>query len=372
MTPTEVDRSLRERGVTLEAMRATIDPACFVASPRRAWLGVARAWTTLLFGEMLVWSVPDDGAWFTQGATLLAGWVLVWLGLLGCFVIGHDCGHLAFSKRLWVNHLVGHVCMSVGMNGFHNWRLAHNHHHAHPQLRGIDTDWAERMPTRAEHEAASARVRCEQRLAYGSIVGIVLGFPVSMVRRTLIGVLYPQMRLTRYARRQVLVSNLVLLLVSGGIIGGLWYAQGAWGVLKFYGIPMFMGMLSGALLTLLHHSSDDALAYDSEGWTPVRGQVVGTFDVRFPALVETLLFQINRHLPHHLAPRIPWYHLPRATRSLQAAWPELRQERRFSLRYLARIWSAPVLEPVGHGVYRAAQRSPMRSASADSTAAPGA
>lgn len=369
MTPTEVDHSLRERGVTLQAIRRTVDPACFVISPRRAWLGVARAFLTLALGELLLWSIPTGGPLWTRGTSMACGWVLVWLGLLGCFVIGHDCGHLSFSRRLWVNYLVGHVCMSVGMNGFHNWRLAHNHHHAHPQLRGVDTDWAERMPTRAEHEAASPRVQLEQRLTYGSVLGVVLGFPVSMVRRTWIGALYPQIALTRQARRQVLGSNLVLLAISGGIVVGLWRAAGLWGVLEYYGVPIFMGMLSGALLTLLHHSSDDALAYDEAGWTPVRGQVVGTFDVRFPVVVEFLLYQINRHLPHHLAPRIPWYHLPRATRSLQAAWPELRQERRFSLRYLARIWSAPLLEPVGDGVYHAAQ---MRSPSADSTPVPGA
>jgi len=37
--------------------------------------------------------------------------------LTGVFVIGHDCGHMAFSDRRWVNEVVGHLCLSPTFTG---------------------------------------------------------------------------------------------------------------------------------------------------------------------------------------------------------------------------------------------------------------
>ena len=98
------------------------------------------------------------------------------------------------------------------------------------------------------------------------------------------------------------------------------------------------------------------MVFDREGWSPLRGQLVSTFDVRFPTWFETVFFHINRHPPHHLAPRIPWYHLPAAMKALGEAHPELHIERRFSLDYLRRAWRSPLLERVADGMFVAAPR----------------
>ena len=44
------------------------------------------------------------------------GWVLV-----GLFVVGHDCGHGSFSRRRWVNEVVGHLAMAPLANSFATW-----------------------------------------------------------------------------------------------------------------------------------------------------------------------------------------------------------------------------------------------------------
>src|SRR5262245_33517721 len=92
------------------------------------------------WGPSLAWQLP----------ALAAGWAFT-----GLFVIGHDCGHMAFSERRWVNEIVGHLCLSPEFTGFHNWRIWHNYHHAKTQLRAQDPDWPEKMLTRAEYEKAT-------------------------------------------------------------------------------------------------------------------------------------------------------------------------------------------------------------------------
>lgn len=351
MSPAELESALRRRGIGFAELQRLVHPARFSISPLRAWLGLGRAAMTLAVGQACLLASPTQPALVV--ALTIVGWLVSATGLAGLFVVGHDCGHHAFSRTPWVNTAVGHLCMSPLLIGFHNWRRAHAHHHAHTQIRGEDTDWPEQMPTRAEYEAASPRAQWCARMAYGSFVGTLLGFPVAMVRRTFMRALYPRVKVSRRGRRELALSNALMVLASGGIIGGLWVTRGFGGMTRHYGIPMYLGMVLGTLFTYLHHSAPGARAYDRHAWSPLRGQVLATFDVRFPAWFEWLFFHINRHLPHHIEPRIPWYHLPRATGALHAAAPELAQDRRFGLRYLARAWAAPVLEPVADGAYAA-------------------
>lgn len=53
---------------------------------------------------------------------------LLWLQW---FVIGHDCGHRAFSKNQLVEDIVGTLAFMPLIYPFEPWRIKHNHHHAH-------------------------------------------------------------------------------------------------------------------------------------------------------------------------------------------------------------------------------------------------
>ncbi len=47
------------------------------------------------------------------------------------FVVGHDCGHRAFSKNQLVEDIVGTLAFMPLIYPFEPWRIKHNHHHAH-------------------------------------------------------------------------------------------------------------------------------------------------------------------------------------------------------------------------------------------------
>jgi omega-6 fatty acid desaturase (delta-12 desaturase) len=350
-SPKVIDERARAEGTSIGTLRDLIPKECFAIEPRRSWGALASAAVRLslsllvlalvrpVWGPGLLWQIP----------ALLAAWLFAGWCYTGIFVIGHDCGHMAFSERRWVNELVGYLCLSPVFTGFHNWRIWHNYHHAKTQLRGQDPDWAEKMKTHVEYDQAPLGDKAHVRLGFGSPLGMLVGFWVGMTRRTFMKTLAPQIPLGRGAARDLFVSTAVMLAASGSITWVLFHHGGAWMVVKYYYVPIFIAAAHGAMLTYLHHTSADALIFDRADWTPFRGQVVSTFNVRFPRWIEALWFDINIHLPHHLAPRIPWYHLDAATEAIRAVNASWVQERRFSLGYLRASWARPLIARTASG-----------------------
>lgn len=344
-TPKELDQRVRADGTTLAAVRDLIPKECLEIIPLRSWGGLARALFFLAlsmlilsqiepaWGLGLLWQIPALAA-----AWLFAGWCFT-----GLFVIGHDCGHMSFSRRRWVNELVGHIALAPEYTGYHNWRIWHNQHHGKTQMRGVDPDWAELMMTRAEYDKAPLGDKAHVRLGFGTPLGFLVGFWKGMGRRFFMKTMAPNIALQREAPRELFMSSVVMVAAVSAICFGIYRLGGAWALFKYYFIPTFIAAAHGAMLTYLHHTNADALVYDRAEWNPVRGQVVSTFNVRFPWWLEALWFDINIHLPHHLAPKIPWYHLKAAAEAIRAARPELYQERRFSFGYLRAAWARPLL-----------------------------
>ena len=341
LTPADLDSRSREDGLRLAALRRTIPAGCFQLHPRRSWVALTRSLLLVGACQAVLAALPLSAEWLPA---LTALWFVLACGFVGLFVIGHDCGHRSFSTKRWVNDAVGYLCMAPLLTGFHSWRIAHNHHHTHTQLRGEDPDWPEKMVTHGEFHSLPAASRPRTLLGYGSPFGVLLGFWSGVLRRLCLAGSYPQIRLSAPERRAVLLSNAAMLLVTGAVVAGLLRLGGPAALLKHYLCPAAIAAVIGSLLTLLHHSREDAPVYDRDDWTPLRGQVFSTFQVRFPAVLEWLWLDINIHLPHHLSPQVPWYHLRAAAAALRAAYPEYYQERPFRWRDLRLLWSRPLLE----------------------------
>ena len=96
----------------------------------------------------------------------------------------------------------------------------------------------------------------------------------------------------------------------------------------------------------VQHANRHTLAYSKEGWTPLRGQLVSTFDVRFPRILEWLWLDITIHIPHHIAPAMPWYNLRKASTAVQTAFPQYYQTQKFSLWHLEWFAKTPFLHEV--------------------------
>jgi acyl-lipid omega-6 desaturase (Delta-12 desaturase) len=345
-SPAELDRRAKDEGVTLAKMVAAIPRECYEVQPWKAWGGLARNLALIALFEVALYHitfVADRTLLWTLPATVTL-WCLTAWAMGGVFLIGHDCGHMAFSKTRWVNTVVGHLCTSFFYASYTAWQIGHNKHHVDTNIRKVDTNWPENMPTVEEYRAAPAGKKLEALLAFGSPVGPIVGNVVGQTRYAFMPWTFAQIKLSRRDLRKLLFSNLFMWTCTFSLIAALWTWGGGWFAAKHYLIPVAIGFATAALFTLVQHSADDALVFDEADFTPFRGQVLSTFDVRFPWIVETLCMYITLHVVHHLTTRVPWYHLKRASAAIKATYPDYYQERRLTLGYLRRLWSCPVLQ----------------------------
>ena len=303
--PQDIDARSRTEDVRLRDIFESIPGECFRVQPLRAWWALARVvgcfslltWLLLKVeltgGVDLFWQVPSLAVLF-----LLQGWTL-----LGLFVIGHDCGHRAFSKRAWVNQVVGHLCMSPLANAFQTWVVTHDHHHSQTQRRGQEVDWASHLKTADELAETTWRSHPVVRLGYTLPFGIFFWIMTNTVRRGFLVRWQIGEAKWQRERRRLATSNLIMLVTMIAIYGGLIGTMGLWMALKLYGIPAFVANLFGALVITVQHANRHTLLYTAEGWSPLRGQLVSTFDVRFYRWLEWMWCDINIHIPHHIAPK---------------------------------------------------------------------
>jgi len=341
--PRDVDARTRESALTLDDIRRAIPRELFKPNPLRSAWSLVRASVSIAVCVYLLARLQVDPGWalLWEVPAVLAVWMLHGWVLVGVFLIGHDCGHGSFSSRRWVNTVVGWICMAPLANSFYTWRVTHDRHHAFTQLRGHDVDWAAHLLTRDEFESTAAPPSWITRAGYGIPCGIFLWIAWNTVRRgAMMHEMFTNGRLSREWGR-LLRSNIIMGVSLVSLYGTLWYIAGFWGMLKYHGIPATIAMATSWVIITIQHANEDSLWYGRETWTPLRGQLVSTFDVRFPSWLEWLWCYGNIHIPHHVAPAIPWYHLKKASLAIRQQYAAYYQERSFSMRYLAWLWRTP-------------------------------
>ena len=102
--------------------------------------------------EMKVKTIFMLSLYFVPFAVLLFGsltntwlivlmWMLMGLGMSGIGLsVMHDANHGAYSKKKWVNKLLGYTSNFLGANDM-NWRIQHNVlHHSYTNIEGMDED----------------------------------------------------------------------------------------------------------------------------------------------------------------------------------------------------------------------------------------
>jgi omega-6 fatty acid desaturase (delta-12 desaturase) len=241
--------------------------------------------------------------------------------------------------------------MSPLGNSLVAWQITHDHHHRYTQLRGQEVDWSANLRTRADLRSPSRRHAPLVRLGYRLPLGIFIWIGWNTLRRA-VDVRSMTSGEWQAWRTPLRRSNLSMFGSVVLIYGGLWMWVGFWDMLRYHGVPAAIAMLTGSFIITIQHANSQSLIYAARAWDPARSQMASTFDVRFPRWVEYLWCNINIHVPHHVAPEIPWYHLPESARLLSAALPGCYLESRFGVEHLRFFWRAPFLRPVeGKGYF---------------------
>lgn len=342
---------MAQQSLTIKEIKGVIPPSCYEVILLKSWTSFLRTLFFVFLSQYLIFITPLGWAYAPLFVVLV---LFAGLSFVGIFVLGHDCGHYSFSQKKWINDVVGTLCHVLIMNGFFAWRVAHDFHHRHTQVRGVDPDWPELLVTKAESPPWHQKLAI--RLGVGSVIGLLVGFWVGMIKRAFFFFAIPQMKLGWSKSFIVFGHTLFSLFLTFFLLSFYFNLLGPQKFLLMYVLPAMVGTTLGALLTFLHHTHKGSYVSDRDFGDSFKTQVLGTWNVRFPRWMEWMWLDINIHLPHHLSIRIPWYHLKEAHHQLKMTHPELVQDKDFSLGMLRECWRMTDLEEVEKGLYQLKER----------------
>ncbi|KAH7097688.1 delta12-fatty acid desaturase [Auriculariales sp. MPI-PUGE-AT-0066] len=327
------------------------------------------------------WIAPSSrNIEYPHPAPYILLWVALWalysfvsgLVLTGLWVIGHDCGHQAFSESKFINDSVGwlstpreslcHSCHLPTANDrrslgtpYHSWRISHAKHHA--STGNIDQDIVFVPKTRTElglppldafaesleGSAISEKVKAELWDAIGdspiaAIIGsasyLLLGWHSYLIQGTSGAPRHISGGMNHFIprpplfmpnqTRDVLVSDIGVLLWALA----LWYwasIRGFGEVMRVYGFGYLWVNHTIVLTTFLHHTDPLLPHYRQHAYTFARGALT-TFDRDLFGdlgsvaawLVAAATHNVtNTHVLHHVSSRIPHYHAVEASQTLK-------------------------------------------------------
>lgn len=259
----------------------------------------------------------------------------IWVRSPSCFpisstdpdlqVLGHECGHGAFSTNDYINDSIGWVLHSFLLTPYFSWQSSHRRHHIYannlakdhnyvpPQkskyasLMGVDMEQIEDM-------AEDSPIYTFARLIFQQIIGFpwYLVANITATQGSLANKrppskwplgnshLLPTSVLFRPEEwHLILASDIGLLLTAGG----LQYASTVIGsnmVMLLYVMPYLWVNHWIVAITYLHHTHPDVPKYEPEAWTFLRGAT---------ATIDRGLGFGGKHLMHNIADYHVIHHL---------------------------------------------------------------
>jgi len=236
--------------------------------------------------------------------------------LTGLWVIGHECGHHAFSEYQWVDDTVGFVLHSFLFTPYFSWKYSHRNHHAN--TNSIDNDEVYIPKRKSKVRWYSKILNNPPGRVFTLVFRFALGFPLYLLTN-ISGKKYGRFAnhfdplspiFTDRERIQVLESDLGLLGVFYAI-NLLVAAKGFAWVTSMYLIPALGVHVFFVIITYLHHTHLSLPHYDSTEWNWIRG-ALSTIDRDFGFLNRVFHDVTHTHVLHHLISYIPHYHAKEA------------------------------------------------------------
>jgi len=284
----------------------------------------------LLSLEGLKWVVGWNMYAFWQGAILTGHWVL-----------GHECGHQAFSSSAALNDAVGFVIHQALLVPYFAWQYTHGKHHRRTNHL---TDGESHVPsTGSENGLGPNKERLSFYAAWHEAMGdgafavfqifthLVVGWPLylrglaSTGRLTAKGELAeghvmdhfrPWSKMFPDKLRFKIFLSTVTFFASLAFLVKLSLDYGFLTVFLWYGAPYLWVNCWLVLYTWLQHTDPSVPQYGDDQWTWVKGALAtidrpyGIFDFFHHKIGST-------HVAHHLFHEMPFYKADVATAAVK-------------------------------------------------------
>ena len=252
--------------------------------------------------------------WFFQGAVATGVWV-----------IGHECGHQAFSESQAINDTVGLIFHSLLLVPYYSWKHSHRRHHSNTNNVAKDEVFTPEVrdePTEEYEWFEQSGIVRFIRLVGALTLGWTLYLFFNVASRP-----YPEKKwvshfdpwspiFSKRERVEVAISDAALIAVGYGLAA----AGNTWGwawLTKTYFIPYLIVNFWLVTITLLQHNHPSLPHYSDKEWDWLRG-ALSTVDRSYGWLLNTLHHHIqDTHVAHHLFSQMPHYHAQEATEALK-------------------------------------------------------
>ncbi|KAL0945986.1 hypothetical protein HGRIS_012264 [Hohenbuehelia grisea] len=331
---------------SLKEIRSAIPPHLFERDTMRGLMYLLRdllmaatAWSLASHIDPLAHSATSrnlNAPWLIEVAKWSA-WAVYWWfqGLIftGIWVIGHECGHGAFSKHKLVNDVIGFVTHTFLWTPFFSWKISHHRHHSNHASMERDEVYVPKTRSDLDLPHSASALDYDELLGDTPIYTLfmlvrqqLLAFPAYLLFNVSGQKHYPKwtnhfdpnsVLFTKAQRNAVIISNVGIVAMMLGVS----YASTLYGssdVIKYYGIPWLAVTHWFVMITYLHHTAPDLPHYRGTEWNFQRG-AAATVDRNFLGWQGRFFLHdvAHYHVIHHFFPKMPFYHGPEATQHLK-------------------------------------------------------
>lgn len=249
--------------------------------------------------------------WFLSYQSLsISIWLSILFALIASgfvvrtFIIFHDCTHGSFFHNKKRNNFIGTLTGVLTLFPYEKWKREHAIHHASSSnldKRGVGDIW---VMTVEEYIQASKWQRIAYRLYRNPFIMFGLG-PLYLI---LVSNRINRKDARRKERFNTYLTNLLILLLYGAMI----FLVGWKAFLIVQGVTMYVAAALGIWLFYIQHTFEDSYFEEESEWNYVKAAVEGSSYYQLPRILQWLTGNIGFHHVHHLAPRVPNYHLEEA------------------------------------------------------------
>ncbi len=288
---------------TLGDLKAAIPSEYFVPNVGKSLFFFFR--DVLIIGLLYAVAAYLDSWWFFP-----IFWVMQGTMFWALFVVGHDCGHQSFSKKKWLNDLIGHISHTPILVPYHGWRISHRTHHLNTGHLDNDESWYPVTETQYREMDWVEKI--------GRYYVFFLAYPIYLFMRSPNkegSHFLPSSPLFKPSEKWDVITSTILWTLMVGFLGFLTYQFGWIWLLKYYAAPYIVFIMWLDLVTFLHHTEADIPWYREGEWTFLKG-ALSTID-RDYGFINHIHHDIGTHVAHHIFLNIPHYNLKKATAAIK-------------------------------------------------------